>query len=300
MNETRRPVISVICPVYNGALYLEETLESVLAQDFQDFELLVVNDGSTDSSDEIIRKFVKRRPDQVVRLSHPGNANRGVCASRNLGVRSARGSFLAFLDADDRWRPEKLREQLAVFHANPEVDLIAGTANYWSSWRGGEDRLVASGHVQNRPIRPPEATFNVYPLAKAPSPCPSDLLVRAKLVHDIGGFEEGFIKWLALYEDIAFLSKAYLEATVYFDRRVWIDYRLHDNSVMHQALDDGRYVDARKFFLEWFASYVRNRRPRHAWRIQIAVQRALFHYRPSKFARNIRRAKRFLNKIIGR
>lgn len=294
------PAISVICPVYNGELYLEETLASVMAQDFHSFELLIVNDGSTDSTPEIIGQFVARYPGHIKALTHSGGRNRGLCASRNLGVRHGKGDFYAFIDADDRWRPSKLREQLAVFEAHPEVDLVAGTANYWQSWRGGPDRLVKSGHAQNRPVRPPEASLHLYPLGKAPSPCPSDLLVRAKLVKDIGGFEEIFSGHLALYEDIAFLSKIYLQSSVYFDERSWIDYRLHHDSVMHQALDQGKYEETRTFFLNWFAGYLRRRRPRHAFRIHIALQRALFHYRPSWFARSLRKVKRALNRLIKR
>ena len=184
-------VVSVICPIFNAAAYLEETLDSVLAQDFRDFELLLINDGSSDSSGTIARRYAQRHSDQIRYFEHPENGNRGVGASRNLGIRHARGAFLAFIDSDDRWRPTKLREQLAIFDADPRVDLVAGTANYWRSWRGGEDRLVRSGHVQDTLIRPPEASLKIYPLAKASAPCPSDLLVRAKLARDIGGFEEG-------------------------------------------------------------------------------------------------------------
>lgn len=297
-NAKQSPVISVICPVYNGELYLEETLNSVLAQDFDAFEILVINDGSTDSTARIIRQFVETYFGRVKALAHPKDGNRGVSASRNLGVRHAKGKFYAFIDADDRWHPAKLREQIAVFEANPDVDLVAGTVNYWRSWRGQTDRLVRSGHAQNRPIRPPEATLNLYPLGKAPSPCPSDLLIRAELVSQIGGFEEDFISELALYEDIAFLSKAYLDGTVYFDERTWIDYRLHDDSLMHKALGSGLYVEARKFFLVWFATYLRMRRPRHSFRVHLALQRALFRYRQSWFARSVRKLKRSLNKVI--
>ena len=291
-------VVSVICPIFNAAAYLEETLDSVLAQDFCDFELLLIDDGSSDSSGTIARRYAQRHSDQIRYFEHPENGNRGVGASRNLGIRHARGAFLAFIDSDDRWRPTKLREQLAIFDADPRVDLIAGTANYWRSWRGGEDRLVRSGHVQDTLIRPPEASLNVYPLAKASAPCPSDLLVRTKLARDIGGFEEEFIGPLTLYEDQAFLSKAYLTANVYFDERVWIDYRLHDESMMHQQLAAGRYHEVRKFFLEWFATYLRTKRVPHALRVQIAVQCAYIAYRPSWPFRYARKATRALDKLV--
>lgn len=226
--------------MFNSAAFLEEAVDSVLAQDFRDFELLLVNDGSTDPSGSIAGRYVERHPGQVRYLTHPDQGNHGASASRNLGIRHARGEFCAFIDADDRWRPAKLSEQLALFAADPRIDLVAGTANYWRSWAGGSDRLVRSGHVQNRLIQPPEASLKVYPLAKASAPCPSDLLVRAQLLRDIGGFEDAFTGPLGLYEDQAFLSKAYLKANVYFDERVWIDYRLHDQSAMHQQLAAGR------------------------------------------------------------
>ena len=138
-------LVSIICPIFNAAAYLEETLDSVLAQEFRDFELLLVNDGSSNSSGIIAQGYAKRHPGQIRYFTHPNEGNRGVCASRNLGIRHARGAFLAFIDADDRWRAAKLREQLAIFDADPRVDLVAGSANYWRSWRGGDDRVVRSG-----------------------------------------------------------------------------------------------------------------------------------------------------------
>ena len=99
-----------------------------------------------------------------------------------------------------------------------------------------------------------------------------------------------------MYEDQAFLSKAYLIANVYFDERVWIDYRLHDNSAMHQQLAAGRYDEIRKYFLEWFAAYLRNNRVRHALRVRIAVQRAYFYYGSSSLSSSARKAKRAWNK----
>src|SRR6476646_1026398 len=193
MAHTVAPVaVSIICPVFNVAAYLEGTLDSILAQDFRDFELLLVNDGSTDSSPSIARRYADRHPEKVHYFEHPEGRNRGASASRNLGISHAKGEFIAFIDADDRWRPTKLREQVAVLRADPRIDLLAGTANYWKSWRGGEDRLVKSGHLQNVLIRPPEASLRIYPLARSPAPCPSDLIIRTKLVREIGGFEEAF------------------------------------------------------------------------------------------------------------
>ena len=157
------PRVSVITIFYNGERFLAEAIESVLAQSYQDFELILVDDGSNDGSTRIAKAFADRH-EQVRYLEHPRHRNRGMSASRNLGIGSARGDLIAFIDADDRWRPSKLEEQVKLLDRFPEVDLVCGSANYWSSWEGGQDRIVRTGHVQDRPVPPGETTLAVYPL----------------------------------------------------------------------------------------------------------------------------------------
>ena len=103
MNGT--PAVSIIIPVYNAEKYLAETLQSVLAQTFRDFEIILVDDGSTDGTSEIIDKF----SDRAICLK---NDHRGPASSRNLGLEAAQGSLIAFLDADDLWLPTKLEKQV--------------------------------------------------------------------------------------------------------------------------------------------------------------------------------------------
>jgi glycosyltransferase involved in cell wall biosynthesis len=296
-NASKCPTVSVICPVYNAAAYLRETIDSVLAQDFDGYELLLVDDCSTDGSAEIAREYVKRNPSKVQLFRHPGHVNRGASPSRNVGMHHATGEFLAFVDHDDRWRPTKLREQLAIFEAHPEVDLVAGTANFWKSWCGEEDELVRSGHVRGRVIRPPQASLRLYPLSRAPAPCPSDLMVRAKVARDIGGWEEVFTGPLSLYEDQAFLSKFYLYGNVYFADRVWIDYRLHADSEMHRQLAAGRYHPVRKYFLEWFAVYLEAQRPPHFRQIRRKVKLVYLRYRSVWLARGLDTLKKIKRKL---
>ena len=100
------PLVSVIIPVYNGQAYLRPTLKSVFAQDYRPLEVIAVDDGSIDRSAEIIRSFP-----EVVYLYQD---NRGHAAARNAGISAANGEFLAFLDADDLWPPDKLN-----LHLNP-------------------------------------------------------------------------------------------------------------------------------------------------------------------------------------
>jgi glycosyltransferase involved in cell wall biosynthesis len=110
-------LITVIIPMYNAARYLAEAIESVLAQSYRPIEVIVVDDGSTDSSAEIAKAF--GAPVRLV--SQPQS---GVAAARNTGVALAQGDFLAFLDADDLWLPGKLTLQIEALQKNPQVDAI--------------------------------------------------------------------------------------------------------------------------------------------------------------------------------
>src|SRR5437764_627301 len=104
---TADPCVSVIVIAYNGEAYLAQAIDSVLAQSFQDFELLVVDDGSSDRTRPIAEAFRAATRPRVRVLAHADGGNRGMSAARNLGLSQARGEFIAFLDADDVWLPGK-------------------------------------------------------------------------------------------------------------------------------------------------------------------------------------------------
>ena len=112
--------ISVIIPVYNAEHYLAEALDSVLAQEIEPLEILVVDDGSTDGSATIARRYADR-----VRFYQ--QANRGAAFARNRGIELSKGSLLAFLDADDLWMPSKLNVQVNALEDQPELDMVLGT-----------------------------------------------------------------------------------------------------------------------------------------------------------------------------
>ena len=109
----KEPLVSIVMPMYNSSRYVEESVKSVLSQSFQDWELLVVDDGSSDNSLEIVQRY-ERLDDRVHLLqnSHPSGRP---ASPRNLGVKMSRGRFIAFLDSDDVWLPEKLACQLPLF-----------------------------------------------------------------------------------------------------------------------------------------------------------------------------------------
>jgi glycosyltransferase involved in cell wall biosynthesis len=122
-----RPEASVTCilPVYNGERFIREAIRSVLDQNYPYLELLVVDDGSADGTREVLRDFETRV--RVVRQEHSG-----VAAARNLGLKEARGHYVAFQDADDLWMPRKLGLQLARFAEHPELQICLGMIqNFW-------------------------------------------------------------------------------------------------------------------------------------------------------------------------
>jgi glycosyltransferase involved in cell wall biosynthesis len=273
----RRPRVSVITIFLNAERYLAEAIESVLAQDFPDFELILVDDGSAEPCSALARVYAERYPN-VTYLEHPGHRNRGMSASRNLGMSVARGEFIAFIDADDVWAPSKLREQIAIMDANPKLGMVCGTVRYWYSWSGGEDVLIPTGHVQNRGVPSPEASLALYPLGTAAAPCPSDLLLRRDVVAALGGFEEHFTGPRQMYEDQGFLAKLYLAAPVFFSDRVWLSYRQHAESCVAEVTRDGRYDEVRLYFLNWLERYLANL-PHADPRVRRALRRALWPYR---------------------
>ncbi|PSB02890.1 glycosyltransferase family 2 protein [Merismopedia glauca] len=124
MNKT--DLVSVIIPVYNGDRYLKAAIESVLSQTYKSIEIIVVDDGSTDSSAEVAQSFTS-----LVRYYFQPNSGSG--AARNYGIELALGEFIAFLDADDLWLEDKLAIQIAAFNSNPDFDIVMGQVKQFHS-----------------------------------------------------------------------------------------------------------------------------------------------------------------------
>jgi glycosyltransferase involved in cell wall biosynthesis len=140
-----RPLISCIVPVFNGELYVGEALDSVLGQTYRPLEVIVVDDGSTDGTARIVAGYGER-------VSYLAQSNAGHAAARNRGIHAARGDFVAFLDADDLWHPEKLTRQLDCLLAQPLPDLcFTHLRNFWMP-RLGKERDRFNGSRYARPF----------------------------------------------------------------------------------------------------------------------------------------------------
>ena len=271
-------LISIVTPFLNVAPYLEEAIESVLRQSFGGWELILVDDGSDDAGPEIARRYARQHPERITVLEHPGRANRGISASRNLGAAIARGEWIACLDGDDVWPPDKLAEQVAILRRHPEVRLLLGASLYWRSWdrsSSGRDEVIAVGAPQDTVIEPPALLTLLYPLGTGAAPSMNTVLVHASALRRVGGWEEQF---QTAYEDQALLTKLYLETPAYVSSACWDFYRQRADSCMALELGPGGYRHHRRRFLEWFEGYLRERdlEGTDVWR---AWQRALLRYR---------------------
>lgn len=249
-----KPLVSVVLIFRDELRFLEEAIESVLAQTYEPWELLLVDDGSRDGSGAIAARYASESPERLRCLEHEGGRNRGTSASRNLGAREARGEYLAFLDGDDVWRPDKLSEQVALLEAHAEAALVYGAAEYWYGWTGdpADEARDAVRPIGLEPglIEPPLA-LTLALESKAPVAWPSDLLVRRNAFEEVGGFEEQFP---GMFDDQAFLAKLCLAHPVFVSDRSWFRYRRHERSLTSSAREEKHALGLA--YLDWLDAYV--------------------------------------------
>jgi glycosyltransferase involved in cell wall biosynthesis len=251
------PLVSAIITFHRAPVeFFEEAIESVVAQTYREWELLLVDDGALPASVAVAKRYVARYPGKVRYLHHDGRTNRGMSASRQLGIVTSAGEYLAFLDSDDVWLPQKLKEQVEILAAHPDAAMAYGNTLYWSTWanpgdRSGGDFVPRLGVAPNRVV-PPPSLLPLFLRGQAAVPCTCSILVRRASVDRIGGFESRFRH---LYEDQVFYAKLCLEHPVYVSDRCWDKYRQHPTSATASAkAADER--EARVEFLTWLEGYL--------------------------------------------
>jgi glycosyltransferase involved in cell wall biosynthesis len=254
-------LVSVIIPFLNAEKFFEEAIESVFNQTYSTWELLLIDDGSSDGSTQIALDYASKYPDKVRYLTHDGHTNKGSSASRNLGIRSSRGKYIATLDADDIWLPNKLQEQVYLMESYPVIGMVYGDTKAWYSWTGniedkvleyyGHNRILHNSLRLNSVIHPPALlTLNLHGYVLGASM--SNAMFRKKVIDEIGGFEEVFT---GMHDDQAFRAKLYLNSPVYVSESCWDFYRQHPESCYHTAVEKGQWLNAELFYLAWLEKY---------------------------------------------
>ncbi|MBD2362794.1 glycosyltransferase family 2 protein [Anabaena minutissima FACHB-250] len=260
---TSKPLISCIIIFFNAdEKFFVEAIESIFAQNYENWELLLVDDGSTDGSSEIAIGYTQKYPKKVHYLEHEGHQNRGMSATRNLGIHHAKGEYITFLDADDIWIPNTLEEQSAILNSHPDAAMVYGPIQWWYSWTGNPKDMrldfldtpivpVEDSRVQIDTIVQPPMLFLLSLQMKI---CISGMLVRRQVIEKVGGFEETF---RGLYEDQVFCTKVCLQFPVFVASQFWYKYRQHPNSCCHTAAEQkGKEYAARLNFLNWLGQYL--------------------------------------------
>lgn len=263
------PLVSCVIIFYNVDNYLADAIESVLHQTYRDWELLLVDDGSADDSTRIALGYAQKWPEKVRYLAHPNRRNRGKNASRNLGIAQSQGKYIALLDGDDVWLPQKLAEQVSILEQTPQAAMVYGRTLRWSSWAGGDvdepDSYADLGVEPDRLIQPPTlAVALIEGATQTPTTC--NAIVRKAVFQHLGGFDEDYHE---VFEDLAFFAKVESVYPVFVAGQTWAKYRKHPESsfVRYRARSENDRVmryETRLKFLNWLADDLVARNIDHA------------------------------------
>ena len=294
------PLVSVVIPFLDAGRFLREAVESVRAQTYARWELILVDDGSTDDSRSTALAFATAEPDRIRYVRHAGGGSRGSSAARNRGVRHARGSLIAFLDADDVWLPTKLAEQVALLERFPEAGMLYGATEYWYSWTGrpedvGRDTVPDVG-VRSATLVSPPALLARCLLGQIAVPCTCSIILRREVMDRVNGWEDRFT---GMFDDQAFYAKVMLTERVLVATECWDRYRRHPASMYSSAKREGTVHAHRLAYLAWLRDYLvsQGMTSGAAWK---AVARATWYERHPRLVRlaGEQRVRRWLMPVL--
>jgi glycosyltransferase involved in cell wall biosynthesis len=238
------PKVSVIIPTYNMADYLPEAIESVLNQTYKDFEIIVIDDGSTDNTKEIVKKYIDPSRDNIRYIYQE---NKGVSVARNTAIMNARGEFIALLDADDRCYANRLEEEIKAIEKDPGIGLVhaddmAITENGKCIDTQRRNKKYLSGYIFK----------NLY-IRKANISLPT-VLVKKECFEKVGLFDENLTR-LGCEDREAWLRIA-REYRIEYINKVLAYYRRTGNGMSsnQEKMKKARYYVIEKFFSQGYVS----------------------------------------------
>ena len=244
------PKVSVVIPTYNRANFLPRTIKSVLNQTFQDFELIIVDDCSTDNTQEVVKEFQKK--DDRIRYIRLDKNSGAPAHPKNIGIQNAKGEFIAFLDSDDEWLPDKIEKQLELFKKNSRLGFVSCNAF-----------IVDEGQNKKVEYKIPKSNNYFLSLLETDIICScSSVMVKKNVLDDVSYFDENFKvsddwdMWLRISEkyDFDFVPKPLFE------------YYIHGGNVTQTLSVDERIKDLKYILKKYKNSY---RRYPKAYSIQL-------------------------------
>lgn len=218
-NKFMKALVSIIIPTYNSAPYIQEAVTSVLQQTYQSIEIIIVDDGSTDGTKQVLADYIKNGG-----ITYIPKENGGPASARNVGIRSARGEFISFLDADDIWGADKLKRQIPLFQ-----DLNVGLVYSDMTFLGAKTKNAThsegtKGFFRGNVLR--QLIMNNF----IPT---SSVVVRRSVFEKIGLFDED--RRLIAVEDYDLWLKIAHEFNIDFVDEPLVNYRLHENQISKNA-----------------------------------------------------------------
>lgn len=248
------PLVSVIIPTYNRAGLIARSIKSALAQTHRNLEIIVVDDGSTDNTKEVVAAFGGA-------IQYFYKPNSGPSPTRNLGIQKAKGKYVAFLDSDDLWEPTKIEKQLDHFQKNPGLGMVSTNYRYIDA----QDRVIKDPAAQHGYTVSHSFLRDLLEI-RFPFATPA-FMIRKTVFDDIGLFNEQ----LKISEDLDFLVRLGLKYHVGYIDEVMVSVRMHENHLMRETpryqvwLDSvnvlrsyeddirKRIPDARKYFAKFYS-----------------------------------------------
>jgi glycosyltransferase involved in cell wall biosynthesis len=272
----------------NEEKFIRQAVESVFAQTYDQWELLLVDDGSSDRSTGIARGYAMQHPDRVHYLEHQDHENCGMSASRNLGVRNATGKYISFLDGDDVWLPQKLEEQVEILESQPRADMVHAPLEMWFSWTGRpEDQRLDQPYGVGKNGRHPYSDTLVEPpnllalFLRHEQYIPSGFMVKRDVMAKIGIYEE---KFCDAYSDAVALVKICLNSPVFVSSKRWYIYRKHEASSTHLSRQHGKEDEEQRIYLNWVEEYFKQQGVTNS-DLRTSLRKMLFRCRHSRFYR---------------
>ena len=213
---TSGPLVSIVTPTFNRADYLRVAIDSVLAQTYANFEHLIVDDGSTDDTVGVVASYGDER------LRYFRQENQGQSVARNVGIENSRGEFICFLDSDNAWVPDKLRQQLEAFESHPEAGVVYGDII----------SIDAEGNEFSRRNMPRRSGWITEALLGDNFVSMNTTMTRTELLRRVGGFDPAD----RYAEDYGLWLRVSLQAPFAYVPECWAYYRIMENQISSDKL----------------------------------------------------------------
>ena len=242
------PLVTVIIPAYNHELYIEEAMQSVVNQTYKNIELIIINDGSTDGTEQVITEFINNNPNYNIQFV--SKSNEGICRTLNRGLELADGSYVALLASDDYWAPERIEKQVSFMERNVNIGLVFSD-HYFVRYNEVTDIKATDYKPQTRKsFKNCIQNENIYEKLLIENIIPAlTVLIRKECLDKLGGFDnnlsaEDYDMWLRIAKEypIAFID----EPLAY--------YRVHDKNLSNNTLSIKTLITVRAIMKKQYDS----------------------------------------------